>query len=66
MTNEDGEMGFVDDIEDNTNTQEYIEDLRIEALKRAIDIAKIMSNVTPEDIINLAEKLVTFIRDTNI
>lgn len=68
MANEDGEMGFVDDMnaEDETNTQEYIEDLRIESLKRAIDIAKLMSNVTPEDIINLAEKLVTFIRDTNI
>lgn len=68
MANEDGEMGFVDDMntEDETNTQEYIEDLRIESLKRAIDIAKLMSNVTPEDIISLAEKLVTFIRDTNI
>ena len=62
MYAEDGEMGFIDE----TQTQEYIEDLRIESLKRAIDIAKLMSNVTTEDIINLANKLVSFIRDTKI
>lgn len=33
------------------------EDLRIEALKRAIDIAKLMSNVTTQDVINIASKL---------
>lgn len=65
MQNEDGEMGFVEDI-DETQTQEYIEDLRIESLKRAIDIAKLMSNVTTEDIIELAEKLVSFIKDKEI
>lgn len=63
MFAEDGEMGFV---ENQNQTQEYIEDLRIESLKRAIDIAKLMSNVTTDDIIKLAEKLVTFIRDTKI
>lgn len=61
---EDGALGFVDDGSDET--QEYIEDLRIEALKRAIDIAKLMSNVTADDIINLADKLVIFIKDTEI
>lgn len=63
---EDGALGFVDDGSDETETQEYIEDLRIEALKRAIDIAKLMSNVTADDIINLADKLVIFIKDTEI
>ena len=59
---EDGSLGFVDESE----TQEHIEDLRIESLKRAIDIAKLMSNVTTEDIINLAAKLIVFIKDTEI
>ena len=65
---------FMDDIEEDNNlnlveedeSQEHIEDLRIEALKRAIDIAKLMSNVTTEDIINLAAKLIVFIKDTQI
>lgn len=59
---EDGSLGFVDE----NKTQEYIEDLRIEALKRAIDIAKLMSNVTTDDIIDLAAKLIVFIKDTKI
>lgn len=40
------------------------EDLRIEALKRAIDIAKLMSNVTTQDVINIASKIADYISNT--
>ena len=55
---EDGDDGFVENIEpDKMST----EDLRIEALKRAIDIAKLMSNVTTQDVIDIATKITDYI-----
>lgn len=38
------------------------EELKIEALKIATNIAKLMSNVTPEDIVNIAETVAKFIK----
>ena len=55
---ENGDMGFVEEGEVMSNT-----DRRIESLKRAIDIAKLMSNVTVDDVMEIAEKIDTFIRD---
>ena len=60
---EDGEGGFVTELESDKIPDE---ELRIEALKRAIDIAKLMSNVTTEDIISIAAKVVDYIRNTQI
>lgn len=60
---EDGEDGFVTELEPDNMPDE---DLRIEALKRAIDIAKLMSNVTTEDVISIAAKVVDYIRNTQI
>ena len=60
---EDGEDGFVTELEPDKMPDE---ELRIEALKRAIDIAKLMSNVTTEDIISIAAKVVDYIRNTQI
>ena len=60
---EDGEGGFVTELEPEKIPDE---ELRIEALKRAIDIAKLMSNVTTEDIISIAAKVVDYIRNTQI
>ena len=60
---EDGEDGFVTELEPDKMPDE---DLRIEALKRAIDIAKLMSNVTTEDVISIAAKVVDYIRNTQI
>ena len=60
---EDGEGGFVTELEPDKIPDE---ELRIEALKRAIDIAKLMSNVTTEDIISIAAKVVDYIRNTQI
>lgn len=57
----DGDNGFVENIEPDKMPAE---DLRIEALKRAIDIAKLMSNVTTQDVINIASKIADYISNT--
>lgn len=58
---EDSDDGFVENIEPNKMPAE---ELRIEALKRAIDIAKLMSNVTTQDVINIASKIADYISNT--
>lgn len=58
---EDGDGGFVENIEPDKMPAE---DLRIEALKRAIDIAKLMSNVTTQGVINIASKIADYISNT--
>lgn len=58
---EDGDNSFVENIETDKMPAE---DLRIEALKRAIDIAKLMSNVTTQDVINIAYKIADYISNT--
>ena len=58
---EDGDNSFVENIESDKMPAE---DLRIEALKRAIDIAKLMSNVTTQDVINIATKIADYISNT--
>ena len=60
---EDGEDSFVTELEPDKMPDE---ELRIEALKRAIDIAKLMSNVTIKDVIDIANKVVDYIRNTQI
>ena len=58
---EDGDNSFVENIEPDKMPAE---DLRIEALKRAIDIAKLMSNVTTQDVISIASKIADYISNT--
>ena len=58
---EDGDNSFVENIEPDKMPAE---DLRIEALKRAIDIAKLTSNVTTQDVINIASKITDYISNT--
>ena len=58
---EDDDNSFVENIEPDKMPAE---DLRIEALKRAIDIAKLMSNVTTQDVINIAFKIADYISNT--
>ena len=60
---EDGDDRFVTELEPDKIPDE---ELIIEALKRAIDIAKLMSNVTTEDIISIAANVVDYIRNTQI
>lgn len=56
---EDGDLGF---LADETNDVLELQESRIEALKRAIDIAKLMSNVTVDDVINIASKVFDYIK----
>ena len=49
--------------EDKTMSEE---DLKIESLKIATNIAKLMSDVTTDDIITTADKVAGFIRDHSI
>lgn len=58
----EGDDGFLDTMESDTDVQE----LRIEALKKAIDIAKLMSDVTTEDVINIALLVIKFVKETEI
>lgn len=60
---EDNE-GFVDAIEHKEVLEQQKQ--RIEALKRAIDIAKLMSNVTTDDVITIADKVLDFMKNTKI
>lgn len=39
------------------------EELKIESLKIATNIGKLMSNVTPDDIVNIAETVANFIKN---
>lgn len=56
--------GFVDAAVHEQTLEE--QERRIEALKRAIDIAKLMSNVTTDDVINLANKVLDYLKNTQI
>ena len=49
-----------DEVADNGMTEE---ELKIESLKIATNIAKLMSNVTPDDIVNIAEMVCNFIKN---
>lgn len=76
---EDDSLDFDDDLnedvdylneadDENSNEPEPPMDeekLRIESVKLATNIAKLMSNVMPEDIINLAGHVAAFIRNNN-
>jgi hypothetical protein len=59
--NEDDEVS--ESVEDKTMSEE---DLKIESLKIATNIAKLMSDVTTDDIITIADKVAGFIRDHSI
>lgn len=56
--------GFVDAIEHKEVLEQQKQ--RIEALKRAIDIAKLMSNVTTDDVITIADKVLDYMKNTKI
>ena len=60
----EGDEGFVDAIQHQETLEE--QKSRIEALKRAIDIAKLMSNVTTDDVIDIANKVIDYMKNTKI
>lgn len=75
--NEEDDQDFDDDLNEDADYINEAEDdnqpdppmdeekLRIESVKLATNIAKLMSNVMPEDIINLAGHVAAFIRNNN-
>ena len=58
----DEEALFEDDAQQDPGMTD--EDIKIEALKIATNIAKLMSNVTTEDIVNIAETVAKFIKNS--
>lgn len=58
----EADEGFLDDMPSDAEAQS----IRIDSLKRAIDIAKLMSNVDVDDVINIAKLVIKFINETEI
>lgn len=70
---EDDELSEAELNEDELNEDESSNDstmssqeIKVESLKIATNIAKLMSDVTTEDIISIADKVADFIRNHNI
>jgi len=55
---EDSGMSFIADESKDMSDEE----IKIKALKQAIDIAKLMSDVTVDDVISIAEKVAVYIK----
>ena len=55
-----------DEVNEAESKEMTEEDLKIESLKIATNIAKLMSDVTTDDIITIADKVAGFIRDHSI
>lgn len=58
------DIGFSESVDNNYEHTSDDEDRRIEALKRAIDISKLMSNVTVETVINIAEQVDAYLKQS--
>ena len=61
---EDGDEVFLNNIESEKHITD--EDIKIKALKQAIDIAKIQDAVTTEDILKVASQLAIFIKNRKL
>jgi len=61
---EDDDAPSTDDIENAEKEVKKMtdEDIKIKALKQAVDVAKLMSDVTTDDVIEIAKKLAKFIK----
>jgi len=59
---------FEDELFEDTDNKEEMsdEELKVESLKIATNIAKLMSDVTPDDIISIASKVSDFIKNHEI
>lgn len=61
---EDGDEIFLNNIESEKHITD--EDIKIKALKQAIDIAKIQDAVTTEDVLKVASQLAIFIKNRKL
>ena len=61
---EDDDAPSTDDIENAEKEVKKMtdEEIKIKALKQAVDVAKLMSDVTTDDVIDIAKKLAKFIK----
>lgn len=57
---EDGDGVFLNNLESEKHMTD--EDIKIKAIKQAIDVAKIQEAVTTKDILKIASRLATFIK----
>lgn len=57
---EDGDDVFLNNLESEKHMTD--EDIKIKAIKQAIDVAKIQEAVTTKDILKIASRLATFIK----
>ena len=61
---EDGDEVFLNNLESEKHISD--EDIKIKALKQAIDIAKIQDAVTTEDVLKVASQLAIFIKNRKL
>ena len=61
---EDGDEVFLNNLESEKHISD--EDIKIKALKQAIDIAKIQDAVTTKDVLKIASQLATFIKNRKL
>ena len=61
---EDGDEVFLNNLESEKHISD--EDIKIKALKQAIDIAKIQDAVTTEDVLKIASQLAIFIKNRKL
>ena len=61
---EDDDAPSTEDIENAEKEVKKMtdEEIKIKALKQAVDVAKLMSDVTTDDVIDIAKKLAKFIK----
>jgi hypothetical protein len=61
---EDGDEVFLNNLESEKHISD--EDIKIKAIKQAIDIAKIQDAVTTEDVLKIASQLAIFIKNRKL
>ena len=61
---EDGDEVFLNNLESEKHISD--EDIKIKAIKQAIDIAKIQDAVTTEDVLKVASQLAIFIKNRKL
>ena len=60
--NEDGDLGFLESDEDIAKNKLTNEEIKIKALNQAVNIAKLMSGVSTDDVLDIAAKCAKFIK----
>lgn len=59
---EDSTNSFLEEVGVQEQSNEEDEKIKIEALKQAVNVAKLMSGVTTEDVIDIASEIATYLK----